>query len=69
MTFMKNFKKVSVFSTLLVQLNLCKALTAPYFSDRAFSTNIPSPAKVYENAQLLKKIILRENKDKAGVYL
>lgn len=69
MIFMKNLKKVSVFRTLLVQLNLCRALTAPYFSNRAFSTSLPSPVKVYENAQLLRKIILQENKDKAGVYM
>jgi len=57
MIFMQNFKTVSLLRTSLVQLN------------RAFSTSLPSPVKVYENAQLLRKIILQENKDKAGVYM
>jgi hypothetical protein len=36
--------------------------------NRAFSSLPSCPVKVYENAQLLKKRILRENKE-AGIYM
>jgi len=38
-------------------------------SYRAFSSVQPGPVKVYENAQLDRKTIMLENKDKVGVYL
>jgi len=60
---MKKLKEISIKRTIVV------ANGSNQISSRAFSSKLPSPVKVYVNAQLERKTIMLENKGKVGVYL